>query len=120
MNSLSWLLYLADVLPSFGSALTFITLVLAVISTVGAIASLVEGIEDGDDEIAKKVFSISSKTAVISLSLFIFSFLIPEKQTFYLIAASEIGEEALLSEEAIKLRKILSQELDKLLQTEKD
>lgn len=101
MNELSWFLYLADVIPSLGTAaqITFFFL-----AFVAAIAVFIFTMCHLDTKLYKN--DPSRKDKYISLhfpgwclaAFFIFffcwlsSFLVPSKETIYMIAASEAGE----------------------------
>lgn len=93
MNSLSWLLYFADVLPNIGRMFALVgwTLfaVLAVISFVFILAA---------EPQTKKYYKKISCGVLISLFLLLITAIIPSKNTIYAIAVSETGEKILQSE----------------------
>ena len=148
MNSLSWLLYWADVLPSLSSFICFLSFLLFVVSIAGTIAYLVfsgslrkiqlyEKALDAwktdnpetrghapsqwdfgfnRDEASDAAFVPSLRFFPYMATLFFImwgaSFLVPSKDTFYLIAASEAGEQAIQTPEFNKVRKVINGWLD--------
>ena len=123
MNGLSWLLYFADVLPSISA---FVGTGAGILGFTGLVAWIGGGAfanasdEDSDDyrlahwwEIMGRKFFLVC-VAVVPLTL-----LIPDTQTFYLIAASEAGEVVVESDEAQMLfdrvTAIIDQELDSFI-----
>ena len=116
MNSLSWMIYLADVCES--------TRFLAgLVSIVGAGAVAVAAIHwkwridfDGVEEerAAKKTFLSTAKFIVLPFSVAALLLVAtPSKDTVYAIAASEMGEQVLKTPEANKARQALNAWLDK-------
>lgn len=109
MNSLSWFLYLADVLPRFGTGASVLGMVLTILGvilfTIGIIVPWnhnirTSGTYEESVEHRKHIGKISTRmlaVAAITIALGIF---IPKKETFYMIAASEIGEVVIKSEES--------------------
>lgn len=98
MNSLSWLIYLAEALSSadnlFG-AISVIACVMAIFS--GAAMFFFQGDGDIDISLIKKTFKI---TAVVCAVSSLIAVVLPSKQTIILIAASELGQAAIQSEGA--------------------
>lgn len=86
MNSLSWFIYFADVVGTLSVLFTLVGIVSLAVSVVSLI-------------IKEKINSFVAYFAISSAFLFLVATLIPSKQTLYAIAASEIGEEILKSEE---------------------
>lgn len=101
MNGLSWLLYFADVLPNASSAAMFF----GVVSTaVFAVVTLITLLTDkGDTSDGWEAFSPKLKTwsGWMAAALITVSIMIPTKDTFYLIAASE-GAEVVVTSDAAK------------------
>ena len=93
MNSLSWLLYFADVLPGIsttaGFILTLATLVFFATAIGYNIANLDESVTEDTRKFANRLFRNNIFVMVIAAIPFLF---IPSKETFYLIAGSEAGE----------------------------
>jgi hypothetical protein len=77
VNTLSWFLYLADVLPN-------VSKLLLIFAIIGGIASLVLW--------PPKTIALLN---ILFCFLFFLSGLIPSKDTFYAIAASELGEQVI-------------------------
>lgn len=107
MNSLSWLIYWADVLPSIRSLVLGTTTISLVVSSITLMVYLAK------DIIVPKLIAIG--IPILITILIIFSF-IPEKETFYLIAASEVGEDVTKSPEFNKARTVINKWLDEQLQ----
>lgn len=82
MNSLSWFLYLAGVVANLQGFLT----------CSGLIVGMVSGIAAGPFEMGLKRVRVYVALAFLMLSV---SALLPDKQTLYAIAASELGEKAI-------------------------
>lgn len=131
MNSLSWLLYWAAVLPNVA---TFIGIVAFLLSFLSAFALAFHFIVSEqtresryyDDERRRNdsIFKYTDEARIaqklwwtkISLPVFLLlwgsSFLVPEKETFYMIAASQAGEKALEAPEVGKIRAVINNWLD--------
>ena len=99
MNTLSWLVYSADVIPNIGNI--FIALAVVVVIILGCIfihgifeRGMARGTESerwakGASLQKKALFSLWVPFIFITLSAFV-----PSERTIYMIAASEIGETA--------------------------
>lgn len=109
MNSLSWLLYFADILPSMARAwavLSFFALSgWAVITLIRLFESDITTAETKENPFSRgwyiqipKIQKLFFWTATV---LSIVSYSIPSKDTFYLIIASE-GAEVVVTDEAAK------------------
>jgi len=99
MNSLSWLMYTADVVAGIGGALALI-----VILGIGAVAlrviwSMVTYSNYEDDQSLTAGKSTVVKALTVVLIALLIDVLVPSKETVYLIAASEVGEQVVTSEE---------------------
>lgn len=132
MNDLSTLLYWADVLPSiswWACIVMFIaTLVLGLFTFLGFTGFFgderkyndgVNGVHrcyHWEDLAYASDFAPRCRKLLIPTLLVFFlwggSFFVPTKETFYLIAASEMGEEAFKTPEFAKLRKVVNNYLD--------
>ena len=98
MNTLSWLIYLAEVLSSadnFAGAVAAITVTLAIFS--GAALMMFRGENGIDMPFIGKIFKT---TIVICTITSLIAIILPSKQTIILIAASELGQAAIQSEGA--------------------
>lgn len=131
MNRLSWLIYWADVLPSVSSFVALfaglLTLLFGGLSVFFFFAkdetTKIYRFNDAQNfkeeilvpsDVAKAAKSVwwAPYAVLVSLLVWCGAFFVPEKETFYLIAASETGEEVLNTPEAAKLRGILNKWLD--------
>ncbi len=118
MNKLSWILYWADVLPSLAGAVGFVTGLLAFIGTVVMAFHVVAGCFPNDPEAAAYRSGTSFIRWVLPLVFLLCwgTYLVPSKETFYAIAASEVGEDVLKSPEVGKARQALNNWLDKQME----
>lgn len=123
MNNLSWLLYLGDIIENLKAVLD-IFLVLGFISTVCSVGVgfYLKG-ETYDEESVLKGKYIHKKVLFVCLPLLIVfglvTSMLPSKQTIYLIAASEMGEEAIKSTTGKKALDALNRYLDSIGREEK-
>lgn len=97
MNSLSWLIYLAQVVNNLGVMFgTMGVLVLA-----GCVIYFIVCSIDASDAVGRTVGVLpSTRYPVIGVSLLFLSNLLPSQNTLYAIAASEVGEKIVTSEAA--------------------
>ncbi|MBL4795774.1 MAG: hypothetical protein JKY50_00010 [Oleispira sp.] len=93
MNSLSWFLYLADMLPALGLTCGLLAGFGAVVYPITIMWLNDFGRERGDYTVNFKVMA-----SVIAL-LMVVAVIIPSKSTIYLIAGSEAGEAVVTSVE---------------------
>lgn len=103
MNSLSWFLYLAEVLPSLAKTVGVFTGVLIVGITLVSFFRTMAVLESGMGLSARKVeyksiWGFWGKTVIPLLILGTLMTLIPSRDTIYLIAGSEAGEAVVTSE----------------------
>ena len=127
MNNLSWLLYLADVLPTASGWLTGLCSFTLVLSTFLFFAFGMTGFFGEEQKYLSnpKYWSEFAFTAAFArrcrklwvvmtaaVLVIVGCLLIPSKETFYLIAASQTGEEVLKTPEAAKIRTALNKYLD--------
>lgn len=117
MNSLSWFLYLADILPSFGGAVITLSvlgfLLLALILPPKGVKMF------GSYHEAPFTGMVDYWWVFVTLTtFFLIGMLVPSKDTIYLIAASEIGQIAIESPEAQELmddlREIINLQIERL------
>lgn len=120
MNSLSWLLYLADVCDTLD---TFF-IVCAMFCGIGSVASIFAVVITkmySDDKEAREAHgafrALLKWVAPIFTVASILAAATPEKETFYAIAASELGEQVLASKTVGKARLALDAWLDKQIGT---
>lgn len=114
MNDLSWFMYWAAVVGNVSGYITALFIFSCIFFPVAAlaIASASSYADDEDTERRWKAFKRYLFPALVFFSLCNF---IPSEKTLYMIAASEVGEEVLKTEEANKLRIILNDKLDEML-----
>lgn len=124
MNSLSWLIYLANTLPSLATALGITTCLSAIVAIV--ISGIRLGVMSQRDAYytdGERIFVQNTRFVPWLIPLFTFisisTHLVPNKEAFYLIAASEMGEQATLTPEFGKLRTILNNVLDEQIENTK-
>lgn len=121
MNSLSWMIYAADVCSNIGfpaALFSIIGVVAAIVSTI--IKSGCADSESYDDKMAHRISASVQKAAIpIAIIALTMSVLVPTKDTVYAIAASETGEEILKTREATRARAALNAWLDKQIGGEK-
>jgi len=121
MNDLSWLLYFADVLPKMSMWLGFTTFLLSIMSLAMWVIAGAHARNDGPPDyvrIAEWWEKMGRNVFISSAFLAFLMMLIPEQQTFYLIAASQAGQTVVETEEAQQILDrtyaIINQHLDKL------
>jgi len=116
MNSLSWLIYAAELIPSLAALLSWVgffsIIGFALYVIVGCIIN--EDCYNSDSEAVKErkrdwwseaKYLPSFKQVMFVSCVFLVSVLLPSKETIYLVAGSEAGEAVVASEEG---REILS------------
>lgn len=105
MNSLSWFLYIADVVSGLGvgmCAFGTISLLLGGLFTIPGYLCPWDG-EHRFEHIKeqKKPYTwLAPRLVIVGITLILISAFIPSKQTMYQIAASEMGEIIVTSDEA--------------------
>lgn len=118
MNTLSWLIYLADLVENldwFLSAVTSMALVVLALSLI--CGAFMAGDEAGPPAwVAWRRF-VFWTPIVLSVSLILGS-IVPNKNTVYAIAASEMGERALTSETGSRAFRALNLWLDRQIADE--
>jgi hypothetical protein len=96
MNTLSWFVYLMDVISNVGVFFAIVAGVFGIPVIVGAFLFVVSAGEITDD--VPKFWRLMRLGIVSSLVAILISCAIPEKKTMYAIAASEFGERVVNSE----------------------
>lgn len=116
MNSLSWLLYLANLFGSLNE-LAAILILVCVALFIMLLRAHINVMDDGgfteDSEI--KFFSLVKKVFVVFCMSCVITVVTPNSTTVYMIAASEMGETAISQPEFAKLRELLSIKLDEAI-----
>jgi len=100
MNSLSWILYFADVLSKLGDIFAGLGAVLMFVSIVCIIPGFLVVWQYSSEQFAqsKRTFGRISLIGIpIATFMIIVSIFIPSKETMYMIAASEVGETVMTS-----------------------
>lgn len=122
MNDLSLLLYFADVLGGLSKFLLFVGVVLLSVAGVTVFVGCMEmsvnsrhGPENNDYIRGKEWRDFGLKYLWVAVVAVVVSLLMPSRETMYMIAASEVGEEAIQTPEFAKMRKILNKYLDEQL-----
>jgi len=117
MNSLSVLIYLADISTSVSVvsfALGAIGLIVCAAVTIGY---LVTTDEDSAEEVRGHLFCGKALKRVVPITaiLFFVGLFTPSKEGIYLIAASEVGEEVVKSDVAKKSLAVIENYLDDVI-----
>lgn len=99
MNSLSWLIYLAEVVDTFGKMLGT-ALFVSIFALMAASAGIVIGHVEEESAISSFGKRLAKWTLGVLLIGSIFFVITPSRQTVLLIAASEIGERVMTHERA--------------------
>lgn len=99
MNSLSWFLYLTDVLGNVSTAITVINIfIITGILMVVLARGISEGAAFSD---VKNFWVIVRRWALVIVGMLGVAIFIPEKNTMYAIAVSQVGEQ-IAQTEAVK------------------
>lgn len=118
MNTLSWLLYFADVAGGIDSVFTAIAVVSLIAAFIwGVIGFAAVSVDDPNLDFWRSRCKIG--WSIIAPSLFFGSILssaVPSKDTIYAIAASEMGEQALQTPTADRAFKAINSWLDKQIE----
>jgi hypothetical protein len=113
MNGLSWLIYLADVAGSVGFVSGLAVVVGIIVVALCLVAIPVSEGEVLDQDNRSKWLSILKSFSIITFVAFLFSAIVPSKETVYAIAASEMGEQVVTSPTGQKAVKALEAWLDR-------
>jgi len=120
MNSLSWLIYLADVADN----LDWFFFIVMLLSILGGIIWLIVGLGMADTGAGSDDWRTWRKSGLLLIPLFFFGVvlgsIVPGKETVYAIAASEMGERAMNTQTFGKATQALNRWLDKQIQPEKE
>ncbi len=124
MNDLSLIIYLISVISKLGGALEFLIIAIMVAGGLLALPSLIVYAEEYDDDEKQKkgllFLDIYKKTGITLCCLFLVNSFLPPERTMYLMAASELGEEIINTEEFNKVKTIINKKLDEYLIEETD
>ncbi len=124
MNSLSWLIYMSDVLPSLGRAASGLSFFLGLGMVVYTIIWALYNNDVRDNEIIEKRYNSDYKAkylqfywktcALVFTLLVSISIVTPSQRTILLIAASEFGEKAMETEVGSQAIRILKNKLSEI------
>lgn len=116
MNSLSWFLYLADVIGNVQGVLVVATFVMCIMTFVGGVATMI-----GDDRYNPKEKAVGHYLRhcwKFTLALAVVAAMIPSRDTIYLIAGSEAGEAVVTSEAGkeilLDIQEVIQHQLNQL------
>lgn len=101
MNTLSWFFYLASVVPSLSALCVLLGLLLLGINLFFQVFYFFE--TNNTRKVEDTVWTFKFRIPLIAFSMFMVAVLTPSEKTIYMIAASEIGEEVVQSQEAKEL-----------------
>ena len=118
MNSLVWMLYLADVIGGLGFVAAAVCILgmmsggtLSIMWALDAVAGWRQDKNRTMPTVLKRILIVAGIAAAITV-------LLPDKRTIYAKAAMMVGDEFIATEEYTLLREILRAELRKLAGTE--
>lgn len=125
MNTVSFIIYLTYVIPTLGTIFGVATVVLGFTTLIGIIAyfcaqhdaSSYRASED-DKRFPTTVLSMLKLAGFSFATSLILAVVLPNQQTMYMIAASELGEEVIVSPEAKELYQDLRDVLSSYKKTE--
>ena len=106
MNDLSWMLYLAGTLPNLATGIGAISMIATLIFGIVFIIYLICK-SDGTDPDTLETLEPYKHVWIYTIILFLLTFIVPDKNTMYAIAASEMGEEIMKTPIANKATKAL-------------
>lgn len=122
MNSLSLVIYLADVIPSLSILVGGILIIITILYGIGLFIGLAQYDVSDDTTIWKRVISTLKYMAPVCILLTLAFVLIPSRQTILLIAGSEFGEEVVTTPEAKELlegiRQVIKSQLEQYTKKE--
>lgn len=117
MNSLSWLLYLADVVGDLND-LSKLTLVASLFALLAAGTSFLVATSDDEKSLAKDLGYLSKIFCWVAVVAMVLVVVVPSSKTIYLIAASESGEYVATSERSQRILDKIEGVLDDYLEEE--
>ncbi len=120
MNTLSWFLYLIDVIGNLSTLLGFVLmagLICVIFATI--MGSVVSDGEIWTTEEWLPYRKWYKRLWIVLIVCSIISVLIPERRTFYMIAASEAGEVVVKSPEAQEMMNLIRDRLRDILAPKK-
>ncbi len=120
MNNLSWLLFWADVAPQISSALCYASFLLSAILGFAYMFGVTNMFGEGrEDDLTMRRLRNVRPWLLGCIAVWSSTWLVPdERETYYAIAASEVGEDLLNTPEIGRARQALNNWLDKQLEEE--
>jgi len=118
MNNLSWFLYLSDVLPSLSIGFSIICTILGMMFGIATLIFWLIYLDNSNLPI--KVPITPSCLLVFIIFLGLLTNLIPSRQTILLIAASEMSEQVVKSQDGQEIMNNLKQILKELTTPKKE
>lgn len=97
MNSLSWLIYFADIVPNFAGFCIFLAIAFGILTALYVMVKAFANSGDDDAEAFVKIPLVYFSPAIFFVAAFV-SILLPSREAIYLIAGSEAGEMVVTSE----------------------
>lgn len=120
MNQLSWFLYWAGVLPNLATVVIILGIVIILSSLIGfTVLCCIHADSCGNFNPPVWVWVAPSVGVLSSFVLFSAAALVPPTETFYAIAASQVGEAAMKTPLAGKAGEALTAWLDKQIRDAK-
>jgi hypothetical protein len=116
MNSVSWFIYIAQVSESIGSLFRVLGGLGIILCVLFTMISTISASVDADEFVPR---ASPARYIAISAALLAVGCLMPERNTMYAIAASEVGEQVVKSEIASDATKALHQWIKKQIEPEK-
>ncbi len=118
MNSLSWLIYLADVCDNVDWVFSLITVLMTIAFIVWGLVGMAASDTETDPDFWKGWRKIGWVVPASALAAILLGSVVPSKETIYAIAASEMGEKALNTQTGGKAVKALNVWLDRQINGE--
>lgn len=123
MNKLSWFLYWAEVGPALAGSIGFLFGLLGFVAFIALGSNLVTRALRNYDEDANNWYNNTRWTWWVfpmCIVLFNLTNFVPSKQTLYLMAGSEMGQQVANTPEFNKVRALVNEYLDKELSKKQD
>jgi len=117
--SIELFIYIASIVGDIKAVIGLTTIAFFMVMVV---YEIITAIDDGyNSEYIKNRVNIRNKLVIATIVLAFISALLPNERTMYMMAGAHIGKEAIESETASKIHKIIDKKLDEyMLQLEGD
>ncbi len=101
MNSLSWLIYLSGIVESVDRLFIFFTIISGIVGALAMVAYIIESsVSDSNSPLVAPLFRRVAQCFIPAFLFFgLCSAFLPSRQTVLMIAASEMGQRALMSQQ---------------------